>query len=118
MRRSIIDIAFVKKNITAFQISIALSPAPYRAITVGGRATQAKAWAKFPRPFGPTGPHADSADSADSADNADSADSADSADNAGNAQRPTANGHSWFNDSENRSRLSRKRNDGRESSFE
>jgi hypothetical protein len=109
MRRSIIDIAFVKKNITAFQISIALSPAPYRAITVGGRATQAKAWAKFPRPFGPTGPHAD---------NADSADSADSADNAGNAQRPTANGHSWFNDSENRSRLSRKRNDGRESSFE
>jgi hypothetical protein len=62
--------------------------------------------------------NADSADSADSADNADSADSADSADNAGNAQRPTANGHSWFNDSENRSRLSRKRNDGRESSFE
>jgi hypothetical protein len=70
---------------------------------------------------GPSGRHADnadSADSADSADNADSADSADSADNAGNAQRPTANGHSWFNDSENRSRLSRKRNDGRESSFE
>jgi hypothetical protein len=59
MRRSILDVAFVKKNITAFQISIALSPAPYRAITVGGRATQAKAWAKFPRPFGPTGPHAD-----------------------------------------------------------
>ena len=24
---------------------------PYRAITVGGEATQAKAWAKFPRPF-------------------------------------------------------------------
>jgi hypothetical protein len=51
MRRSILDIAFVKKNITPFRISIALSRAPIGLQPLGG--TQAKAWAKFPRPFGP-----------------------------------------------------------------
>ena len=57
MRRSILDIAFVKKNITPFRISIALSRAPTGLQPLGG--TQAKAWAKFPRPFGPTRRHAD-----------------------------------------------------------
>jgi hypothetical protein len=40
-----------QKNITSFQISIALSPAPTGL--VGGEFTQAKAWAMFSWPFGP-----------------------------------------------------------------
>ena len=60
MRRSILDIVLVKKNITPFRISIALSPAPTGLQPFGASlGTQAKAWAKFPRPFGPTRPHAD-----------------------------------------------------------
>jgi len=41
-----------KRNITPFQISIALSP-PLQGYNRLGRATQAKAWARFSWPFGP-----------------------------------------------------------------
>ena len=53
MRRSILGIAFVKKTLRRFRFPLPYLP-PLQGYNRWGRASQAKAWAKFPRPFGPT----------------------------------------------------------------
>jgi hypothetical protein len=53
MRRSILDRAFVKEGYAVFRFPLCYLLRPFRADRVYCNATQAKALAKFPRPFGP-----------------------------------------------------------------
>ena len=57
MRRSILDIASVKENITPVQISIVLSPAPTGLQPLGGELPRLNPGLSFQ---GPSGRHADS----------------------------------------------------------
>jgi hypothetical protein len=59
MRRSILDIASVKENITPVQISIVLSPAPTGLQPLGGELPRLNPVLSFQ---GPSGRHADSSD--------------------------------------------------------
>jgi hypothetical protein len=59
MRRSILDIASVKENITPVQISIVLSPAPTGLQPLGGELPRLNPGLSFQ---GPSGRHADSSD--------------------------------------------------------